>query len=235
MSFPGFTDAEVQRVIADYSRTHLLRGSNAMVSIPIDPRRAVEQSRGPKTYSEAVRALQVVALTSGSEAERRKAKKALDALEGKSTTTKETKMAKQQPRAYSSPFGEIPSKEKKSASDDGKSTSARDLFKVLTKSANDPKDPKCDTAKELLRLLDAFFEDEDEGELTDDEIEDAASGHSKGGPGASSGRAKALGALPNRSGYGAKLDRQMGLDTQSRGTRVEGDRLILSAVGRGMK
>jgi hypothetical protein len=197
---------------------------SAMHSIPIDPRHAAEQARGPKTYSEAVRALREVALTATNAAERRNAKRMLERLDAE--PSKETKKMAKQTRAYSSPMGDIPSKEKKGASDDGKGPSTRDLFKVLRQSANDPKDPKRDQAKELLRLLAAYFDEDDDtkasdDDLTDKEVENAVSGH---------GRAKALAAtskVTRLSPYAAMLDEQMGL-TARQGTRIEGSQLILS-------
>jgi hypothetical protein len=171
-----------------------------------------------------VRLLRVAALT-GSATERQNAPKALDALEGR-TTTKETKMAKQ-PRAYSSPMGDIPSnKDDKSASED-KGTPVRDLIKVLSKSANDPNDPKREQAQKLLELLTDFCGDDDEErEASDDDAEEAT--RPKGVPAAARGRAKAL--VTSRSPYAAQLDEQMGLAARQ-GTRVEGTQLILSSAG----
>lgn len=228
--WPSFD--EVQRMIADYARTHPLPGPKAMVSIPIDPRKAAEQERGPRTFGEAARLLRAVALT-GSATERRNAQKALDALEGR-TTTKEAKMTKQS-RAYSSPFGEIPSKkDDKSASED-KGTSVRDLMKVLRKSANDSNDPKREQAKKLLQLLTDFFVgDDDDAEASEDETEDET--RPKGVPAAARGRAKALSGqdVTRLSPYAAMLDEQMGLAVQPR-TRVEGTQLILSSAEREVK
>lgn len=228
----GFTDEDVQRAVADYMRYLRSPGPLAMVSIPIDPRKAAEQERGPQTFGEAVRLLRAAALT-GSATERRNAEKALDALEGR-TTTKEAKMAKQ-PRAYSSPFGEIPSeKDDKSASED-KGTSFRDLMTVVRKSANDPNDPKREQAKKLLQLLTDFVGDDDDAEASEDETEDAT--RPKGVPAAARGRAKALNGqgITRLSPYAAQLDREMGLTTTGHGTRVEGSQLILSAVRRSQR
>lgn len=195
-------------------------GAKAMVSIPIDPVKAAEHARGPKTFGEAVRLLRVAALT-GSPKERRNAQKALEALDGH-TTTKEATMSK---KAYESPFGNIPDK-KKSESDDGGKSAIRDLIKVISKSANDPNDPKSEQAKKLLQLLTDFCDD-DGDKASGGDVEDKT--RPKGVPPAA--RAKALRSSgPTRlSPYADMLDEQMGLTTQ-RGVRVEGTQLILSSA-----
>jgi hypothetical protein len=144
------------------------------------------------------------------------------------TLRKETKMAQTKTRAYQSPMGDIPSKDKKSAKD-GNGATARDLIKVVSKSANDPNDPKQEQAKELLRLLTAFLDDEDETEASaEEDARDAT--RPNGTPPAARVR------VTNLSPYAAQLDSQMGLSTAGKGVRVQGDRLILSSTQpRGMR